>query len=459
MYAVSLARQKRCTLTSDGWSKLASSLASLRNESRPRSNVAANSGERSSTGRPSRRPASAAGMYSLIATRRTRTWSYARYTMPNAPMPSTLTTSNSSSRVPGASVSWSAARLGPGAWRGSGTVVGQELSDIGLQSGALQRDRCQRRTGPILRRCDDRRRCTRRPRRRTRPEEANGAPERRRSSKRRDPDAPATRRASADDERSERNEAEPERGERVAGDQAAAEERRRRHVGRQRAGIAGRVATLAPRRARVDQARDDAAGTEPERRREVDEAAERERVRRRQHRRVEDEVDRAAAPRLLVAAPALAREDELADELDREAGGDAEPDRGALVGLVVGEALQDADELVRHRRVPLRRLLAFAHRRLVLQQHRIRGHEEACEPDREQRTDEDPRRLVAELQDAVGAEARPGRAVLLHVAGNARRDEQHGACHQPDHGIAQADRGHDDDRDDERRRDRIRVAD
>ena len=58
-----------------------------------------------------------------------------------------------------------------------------------------------------------------------------------------------------------------------------------------------------------------------------------------QHGRVEDEVDGAAgAPSSRSAASASRANHELAHELDREAGADADPDRGALVRLVVGQA-------------------------------------------------------------------------------------------------------------------------
>jgi len=99
----------------------------------------------------------------------------------------------------------------------------------------------------------------------------------------------------------------------------------------------------------------------------------------------QDEESIALRQRAADAETARARAAQ-ADEAQARA--DADPDRGALVRLVVGEALQDADELEGHRRVPLRRLLAFGHHRLVEQQHRVGSHEEAGEADGEERAEE-----------------------------------------------------------------------
>jgi hypothetical protein len=51
------------------------------------------------------------------------------------------------------------------------------------------------------------------------------------------------------------------------------------------------------------------------------------------------------------------------------------------IGLVVGQAAQHADELVGHGGAPLRRLLVGLHHGLVLQQHRVGGHEQFGEGD------------------------------------------------------------------------------
>jgi hypothetical protein len=92
----------------------------------------------------------------------------------------------------------------------------------------------------------------------------------------------------------------------------------------------------------------DAAGAQPQRRRQVDEAAERQRVRRGQQ--TASSTKRARRLEPLAQHP-------LARELDREPDRDADADGRALERLVVGEAAQHADELVRHRRAPLGRLL------------------------------------------------------------------------------------------------------
>src|SRR5690349_7284111 len=144
--------------------------------------------------------------------------------MPKAPIPSTLRISNSSRRVPGASASCSAARLEPPAWRGSGTVVCQGLWGIAFDPERGDRKEIAARARadfpPSRQSALDRAPTPTR----TREHKANDAPE----------CAPpiqisaaaacakwrcrARRDASADDERAERDEAEPERRERVAGD-------------------------------------------------------------------------------------------------------------------------------------------------------------------------------------------------------------------------------------------------
>ncbi|MCG3189340.1 MAG: hypothetical protein LKCHEGNO_01677 [Burkholderiaceae bacterium] len=78
MYAVPLASQKRYTLSSDGWSKLASNCASLTKLRRPSAKVSVDLSVRGNTFEPCVRAASVAGMYSLIATWRCSDVSHAR---------------------------------------------------------------------------------------------------------------------------------------------------------------------------------------------------------------------------------------------------------------------------------------------------------------------------------------------------------------------------------------------
>ncbi len=104
-----------------------------------------------------------------------------------------------------------------------------------------------------------------------------------------------------------------------------------------------------------DQRRQDAAAAEPERRRQVHEAAERRRVGARQDDRVDDEVGGLPlARRLHSLGVARVGLQNLPQELGDEP--DAEPDveRRVRVCLRVGDAAQRADELVGHRRLPLR---------------------------------------------------------------------------------------------------------
>ena len=78
MYAVPLASQNRYTLTSAGWSKLASSRASLMKLLRPASKVSRYRSLFTCTWLSPVRDASELGMYSLSATRRCSEWSLAR---------------------------------------------------------------------------------------------------------------------------------------------------------------------------------------------------------------------------------------------------------------------------------------------------------------------------------------------------------------------------------------------
>ena len=75
----------------------------------------------------------------------------------------------------------------------------------------------------------------------------------------------------------------------------------------------------------------------------------------------------------------------------------------------------------------------------------IRVHEHLRQHHRQHRAHGDADHLVTELQDAVGAQAPAGRAVLLHVAALAARDEQDGRAEQTDARVAQPQRSEDED--------------
>src|SRR6266850_4497742 len=151
-------------------------------------------------------------------------------------------------------------------------------------------------------------------------------------------------------ERQQADDAERKEGERLAGDEAAADQRGAVHVLR----LAAVPPGLGPRHGPLPDRREDAADAVPERGGEFDEAAEARRIGPGQDDRVDDEVGdfrpgAALLPRL-IGGTALQRDP---DDLDHEADRDAEPHQLERRRFGGGESAQHAGELVGHRALPV----------------------------------------------------------------------------------------------------------
>ncbi len=259
------------------------------------------------------------------------------------------------------------------------------------------------------------------------------------------------------DRREKRVDAEGQSRERLSGDQSAADEGDRAHL--LLTGFAVGLLHLALLLDGLCERAEDATDGEPQRGHQTDEAPEARSVGAGQKEGVEGEArgepGLAADDEGLVA---LARVDELAQELDAEADAQAEVQRGGEVRVGVGQALEDAHELVRERRGPLFRPCHF-HTELVQLEHREGVHEDLRQDDAQDRTGRDADHLVAELDHAVRAQSPPGGAVLLHVHTDAARDEEDSCAHDTGPGVLQSDEGHEEDADYERRADGIGVTD